>query len=69
VIVHEAPRSGGLGAEIAANLADEGLTSLIAPVTRVTGYDTVTPLPRLERVDLPSTARVLRGARRVLEYS
>lgn len=68
VIVHEAARAGGLGAEVAANLADAGLTSLLAPVLRVTGYDTVMPLYRLESHYMPSTARVLRGCRRVLEY-
>ncbi len=68
VIVHEAARAGGLGAEVAAILADAGLPSLLAPVTRVTGYDTVMPLFRLEQHYLPSTERVLRAARRVLEY-
>ncbi|PNQ37719.1 alpha-ketoacid dehydrogenase subunit beta, partial [Ralstonia solanacearum] len=48
VIVHEAPRTSGFGAEIAANLAEHGLYSLLAPVQRVTGYDVVMPLPRLE---------------------
>lgn len=69
VIVHEAPRAGGVGAEIAAVLADRGLTSLLAPVARVTGYDTVMPLFRLEDDYLPSTDRVLATARRVLEYT
>jgi pyruvate dehydrogenase E1 component beta subunit len=68
VIVHEAARSGGWGAEVAAILADAGLPSLLAPVTRVTGYDTVMPLYRLEQHYLPGTQRVLRGARRVMEY-
>src|SRR6476660_9240014 len=43
VIVHEAARTGGFGAEIAALIAERGLTSLLAPVARVTGYDTVMP--------------------------
>ncbi len=68
VIVHEAPRSGGVGAEIAAALADEGLTSLLAPVTRVTGYDTVMPMFRNEHHYLPSERRILDAAHRVLEY-
>ncbi len=46
VIVHEAARTGGFGAEIAACVAERGLASLLAPVIRVTGYDAVTPLPR-----------------------
>lgn len=69
VIVHEAPRSGGVGAEIAASLADDGLTSLLAPVTRVTGYDTVPPLYRLEQHHFPTGERVFDAARRVLEFS
>ena len=69
VIVHEAVRTGGVGAEIAAVLADEGLTSLLAPVARVTGYDTIIPLARLEAAYLPDVDRVLTAARRVLEFS
>ena len=68
VIVHEAARTGGVGAEIAAVLADEGLTSLLAPVARVTGYDTVIPLARLEGAYLPDVDRILAAARRVLEF-
>ncbi|MGH7047684.1 MAG: alpha-ketoacid dehydrogenase subunit beta [Stellaceae bacterium] len=68
VIIHEAALSGGVGAEIAARLAEGGLTSLLAPVERVTGWDTVMPLPRLERHYLPSTARVLAAAHRALAY-
>ena len=49
VIVHEAARTGGFGAEIAALIAERGLLSLLAPVIRVTGYDTVIPMPRLEQ--------------------
>lgn len=69
VIVHEAARTCGVGAEIAALLADEGLLALQAPVTRVTGYDTVMPLSKLERTYLPSTERVMRAARHVLDFS
>ena len=56
VIVHEATRTGGFGAEIAALLAERGLMSLLAPIERVTGYDTIVPLHRLEFV-LPSLHR------------
>jgi len=69
VIVQEAARTGGVGAEIAAVLADEGLTTLLAPVTRVAGYDTIIPLPRLEAAYLPDVDRVLIAARRVMEFS
>ncbi len=67
VIVHEAARNVGVGAEIAAELADQGLMSLFAPVKRVTGYDTIMPLHRLERAYLPSTDRILAAARETLE--
>jgi pyruvate dehydrogenase E1 component beta subunit len=69
VIVHEAPRTGGVGAEIAALLAERGLTSLLAPVQRVAGWDTVMPLPRLEHAYMPSVARIVEAARRCLEYA
>jgi pyruvate dehydrogenase E1 component beta subunit len=69
VIVHEAARTGGFGAEIAALLAERGLTSLLAPVVRVTGYDTVLPLPRLEQYYMPSVGRIVSAARRVCEFS
>jgi 2-oxoisovalerate dehydrogenase E1 component beta subunit len=69
VIVQEAPLSGGLGAEIAANLADRGVTGLLAPVRRVAGYDTVMPLYRLEDHYMPTEERILREVRRVLAYA
>ncbi|HJN42904.1 MAG: alpha-ketoacid dehydrogenase subunit beta [Vicinamibacterales bacterium] len=69
VIVHEAARTGGFGGEIAARLAEDGLLFLQAPVKRVTGYDTVIPLPRLEQHYLPSTKRILAAAREVLAFT
>jgi len=68
VIVHEAPLTGGFGAEIAARIAERGLISLLAPIERVTGWDTVMPLPRLEQHYLPGEARILAAARRILAY-
>ena len=68
VIVHEAARSGGFGAEIAAGLVEHGLSSLLAPVQRVTGYDVVVPLARLEYQYLPSVERILAAARAALEF-
>jgi len=64
VIVHEAARTGGFGAEIAALICERGLLSLLAPVERVTGYDTVIPLPRLEQRYMPSVDRIAAAARR-----
>jgi pyruvate dehydrogenase E1 component beta subunit len=68
-IVHEAARTGGFGAEIAALVAERGLTSLLAPIARVTGYDTVIPLPRLERHYMPSVGRIAAAARRLCEFA
>jgi len=69
VIVHEAARTCGYGAEIAANLAEHGLLSLLAPVQRVTGYDVVVPLAKLEHQFLPSVERILHAARATLEFT
>ena len=68
VIVHEAPLTCGVGAEIAARIAERGLVSLLAPIERVAGWDTVMPLYRLEQQYLPSEARILAAVRRVLAY-
>jgi len=69
LIVHEAARTGGFGAEIAAFIAERGLSSLLAPVTRVTGYDTVIPMARLEQYYIPSVERIFTGARKVCQFS
>ena len=69
VIVHEAARTGGFGAEIAALVAERGLTSLLAPIARVTGYDTVLPLPRLEHHYMPSVGRITAAARRICAFA
>ncbi|MFQ5953860.1 MAG: alpha-ketoacid dehydrogenase subunit beta [Kiloniellales bacterium] len=69
VVVHEAPLTAGLGAEIAARLADRALVYLQAPVKRVAGYDSVMPLPRLEGFYMPTEARILQAAQEVLAYT
>jgi pyruvate dehydrogenase E1 component beta subunit len=69
VIVHEAARTGGFGGEVAAVLAEEGLLNLFAPVKRVTGYDTVMPLSRLENAYLPSKESIIAAVREVLAFS
>lgn len=63
VIVHEAARNCGVGAEIAAILAEHALYDLQAPIQRVTGYDTVMPLFRLEYDYIPSVARIVDAAK------
>jgi pyruvate dehydrogenase E1 component beta subunit len=69
VIVHEAARSGGLGGEIAAGIVEKGLLHLLAPVARVTGYDTVMPLFRLEQCYLPDKEQIIAATRKTLEFA
>ncbi len=68
IIVHEAARTSGFGAEIAAMLAEDGLMHLLAPVHRVTGYDTVMPLPRLEHAYIPDGRRIAAAARAIIAF-
>ena len=67
VIVHEAPRTCGFGAELSALIAEQALTALQAPVLRVTGYDTPFPYT-LEHSYLPDAPRVLRAVEHVMRY-
>jgi pyruvate dehydrogenase E1 component beta subunit len=67
IIVHEAPRAGGVGAEISAIINEQCLYSLLKPIERVTGYDTPFPVPALEDYYLPTPARVLDAVKRVME--
>ncbi|MBS0192721.1 MAG: alpha-ketoacid dehydrogenase subunit beta [Proteobacteria bacterium] len=69
VIVHEAPKTAGFGGEIAARVAEECLYDLLAPVERVTGYDTHIPLFRLEMKYLPSVAKIVAAVKRTLAVS
>ena len=66
VIVHEAAKTAGFGAEIAARLAEESMYDLQAPVERVTGYDTHIPLFRLEMKYLPSVEKITTAVKRTL---
>jgi pyruvate dehydrogenase E1 component beta subunit len=68
VIVHEAPRTCGLGAEIIARINEKALLSLAAPVERITGFDTIMPLMKLENHYLPNPERILRGIRKVMAF-
>ncbi len=67
VIIHEAPRTCGVAAEIAAQLAEKGLLSLFAPIERVTGYDTIMPLFNLEQQYMPDVNSIMAAAKRTLE--
>lgn len=66
VIVHEACRNGGVGAEIAASIAEAGFLDLQAPVVRVTGYDTVMPYFRNEHHYLPRVSDILEAVEQVI---
>ena len=66
VVVHEAPRTAGMGAEVAAIVQERALYSLTAPVRRVTGWDTVFPLKRSEGHYLPTVDRIVRVAQETL---
>lgn len=68
VIAHEASRTAGLGAEVASRIQDAAFHSLLAPVIRVTGYDTPYPPSRLEEEWLPGLDRILDGIDRSFTY-
>ncbi len=68
VIVHEAPSTCGLGAELSAFIAEHAMLHLKAPILRVTGYDVVMPLPKLEDYYLPNTTRIRKALEAVLQY-
>ena len=68
VIVHEAPKTLGVAAEITALINDRELLYLEAPVQRVTGFDTVFPLPKLENHYLPDPNRVMKAIEKVMTF-
>jgi len=68
IVVHEAPRFAGYGAEIAATLSEQVFGHLAAPVLRVTGFDLPYPPAKIERHYLPQTARILDAVAHSLEY-
>jgi len=68
MVVHEAPKTCGLGAEIAATIGESALLSLVAPVLRVTGQDITVPLSKSEDLYYPSPERVLRAIHKLMEY-
>lgn len=68
VIVHEAVKTGGFGAEIAATIAEEALLYLRAPVLRVTAPDVTMPLPKLEDRYLPTVEQIEKAIDEVMRY-
>jgi pyruvate dehydrogenase E1 component beta subunit len=67
-VVHEAPKTSGFGAEIAATIQEEALLYQEAPVERITGFDTPFPLYSLEDYYLPEAARIEDGIRDVVGF-
>lgn len=67
VIVHEAVRTCGVGAEIAAQLAEKAIMYLMAPIQRVTGYDTIMPYVSLEKKYMPSVERIVNAVVKTFE--
>jgi pyruvate dehydrogenase E1 component beta subunit len=67
VVIHEAPRSFGPGAEIITRLMEKAFYYLEAPIERVTGFDVITPLFSRESAYIPNAQRILRGARKALK--
>lgn len=68
LVVHEAPQSAGIGAEVAARVSERCMMSLKGPIVRVTGFDVVIPLAKMENLYIPDVNRVVKGIKQVLEY-
>jgi pyruvate dehydrogenase E1 component beta subunit len=69
LVVHEAPLTCGVGAEITAQVAEKALFSLKAPPERVTGFDTLVPYARLEKYYIPSEKRIIDAVNRLMEFA
>jgi pyruvate dehydrogenase E1 component beta subunit len=68
VVVHEAPTSGGMGAEVATTIQEDVLLYQEAPIKRVTGFDVPFPLYAIEEYYLPEPARIKDGIRETVEF-
>src|SRR6187455_2582014 len=68
VIIQEAPRTAGFGAELAAILAEKAMPDLQAPVVRVTGYDVPYPYWQIEDAYMPSVERVVDAVEKLLQF-
>lgn len=69
LVVHEAPLTCGVGAEIVAQVAEKSLFSLKAPPERVAGFDTIVPYARLEKYYIPSEKRIIDAVHRLMEFA
>lgn len=68
VVVHEAPKTLGVGAEIISIVNEKAFLYLEAPPTRVTGFDTIFPLPKGEKHYIPSPERIAKAIEDVVRY-
>jgi len=68
VVVHEAPLTCGLGAEISAIINEKALLNLEAPVIRITGFDTVVPLAKLENNYIPDVRRIVTETKNLMKF-
>ncbi|MCJ7450313.1 MAG: alpha-ketoacid dehydrogenase subunit beta [Candidatus Nanohaloarchaeota archaeon QJJ-9] len=68
IIVHEAPQTCGVGAEISARLTEDDILHLKAPVKRVTGFDTIIPMYQMEDKYLPDKSKVKDAVKKVYEF-
>lgn len=68
VIVHEAPKTCGLGAEIVALINEKAFLSLQAPIERVTGFDIPVPLMKTEHYYLPNPKRIVMAVKKVMSF-
>jgi len=68
MIIQEAPKSGAIGSEIAAEVAEKGIMNLLAPIARVSGFETVMPYYKLEKTYMPSVDKVVAKAKELMEY-
>ena len=66
IVIHEAPRTLGPGAEVVSRLVEKAFFYLEAPISRVTGFDVVIPLFSREQAYLPNVHRILLAARKIL---
>lgn len=68
IVMHEAVKTGGFGAEVAARVMEEAFTYLECPVERVTGFDTPYPFPQVEFEWMPNENRLIHAVDKVLTY-
>jgi pyruvate dehydrogenase E1 component beta subunit len=68
VVVHEAPRTCGMGAEIIASINEKAFLSLQAPIERVTGFDIPVPLMKTEHYYLPNPKRIVMAVKKVMSF-